>query len=112
MVGDPGAAGQQTAQASQTRFSADGFWWWNGAEWKPAVSEDRLWRWNGQAWEPAQPARTGVARPGVGRAVGLTIALFAGVLLVVAVIFGAILYYTGPQITDVFSNVVAAMGGS
>src|SRR5713226_4433997 len=43
--------GAQTGQGS--RFSPDGFWWWDGAGWRPAYSQDRLWRWDGQAWVPA-----------------------------------------------------------
>ena len=46
-MGDPGTP---APGAAQTRFSADGFWWWDGAQWRPALSEDRLWRWNGQTW--------------------------------------------------------------
>ncbi len=37
----------------ETQLSADGGWWWNGAEWVPAVSADGLWRWTGTAWEPS-----------------------------------------------------------
>ena len=31
-------------------FSADGQWWWNGAEWLPTLSPDRQWRFNGHVW--------------------------------------------------------------
>lgn len=34
-------------------FSADGEWFWDGAEWRPAFSPDRRWRWDGTAWRPA-----------------------------------------------------------
>ena len=47
--------GESAPAAPQTRFSADGFWWWDGAEWKPAISPDSLWRWNGTGWVAAPP---------------------------------------------------------
>jgi hypothetical protein len=103
MVGPP-------PPAPQTRYSADGFWWWDGAEWKPALSPDGLWRWTGGGWVPARPAGGGGAS---GSGVGLTIGLvlgFVGVLVLVAIAVGAMLYAMGPQITHVFSNVVAALG--
>ncbi len=109
MAGGPTGPGPA---ASQTRFSADGFWWWDGAEWRPALSQDRLWRWNGQAWEPARlgaPPRSG---GGAGTAIGITVAVFAGVLVLVALITIVILYTMGNQISNVFSNVAAALGGS
>jgi hypothetical protein len=31
-------------------FSRDGNFYWNGAQWKAAVSPDGCWRWNGTAW--------------------------------------------------------------
>lgn len=31
-------------------FSADGAWWWSGAEWLPAVSPDSRCRWTGWTW--------------------------------------------------------------
>ena len=91
----------------QTRFSADGFWWWDGAEWKPAVSPDRQWRWNGQGWVPARPVGGGGA--GVGMAVGLTVLAFFGVLVLVAVVVVVILANMGNQFANLFSNVAAAL---
>jgi hypothetical protein len=92
----------------QTHFSADGFGWWDGAEWRPAYSQDRLWRWTGQGWVP-----TGMPAPGAGQAVGLTLGLllgFVGILVLVSIIVIAILLTMGNQLTNVFSNVVAALG--
>jgi hypothetical protein len=106
-MGDPGAP----PAPAQTRFSADGFWWWDGSEWKPALSPDRLWRWNGKSWEPA--ARGGVpgpqGGPGAGAAIGITVAILLGIVVLVGLITAVILYTMGTQIANVFSNVVAAL---
>ena len=93
----------------QTRFSADGFWWWDGAEWRPALSQDRLWRWNGHAWEPAHLAAAPPGRSGAGVAVGITVAIFLGVVVFVALFTVLILLTMGSQISNVFSNVAAAL---
>jgi hypothetical protein len=74
--------GESQRMAAPTQFSADGFWWWDGAEWRPAISPDRLWRWNGSGWVPAQ-AR---ARRSNGLAIGLIVAVFAVVLVLAAVV--------------------------
>jgi hypothetical protein len=108
MAGDPGAPAPGPAQ---TRFSADGFWWWDGAQWRPALSEDRLWRWNGQTWEPARLGAAPASRAGVGAAVGITVVAFAGVLVLVSLLVVVILLTMGNQIANVFSNVVAALNG-
>jgi Flp pilus assembly pilin Flp len=105
-VGDPNASGRA---AAQTRFSADGFWWWDGSEWRPAISQDRLWRWNGQSWEPAHLTSSPSGRAGPGAAIGVTIAIFLGVIVLVAFITVVILYTMGGQIANVFSNVAAAL---
>jgi Flp pilus assembly pilin Flp len=107
MGGDPRTPAPATAQ---TRFSADGFWWWDGAEWRPALSQDRLWRWNGQAWEPARLAAAPTSRGGgAGVAIGITVAIFLGVVAFVSLITVVILYTMGGQISNVFSNVAAAL---
>ena len=91
------------------RYSPDGFWWWDGASWKPAYSQDRLWRWNGQTWVPAQAAPP-PSKGGSGLAIGLIVGGFVLVLVVVAAIVVGLLYFAGPQISNVFSNVAAALG--
>ena len=103
--------GGQRPAGTGTRFSADGFWWWDGAEWRPALSQDRLWRWNGQAWEPTRPSATPRSGGGAGTAIGITVAIFVGVLVLVALITVVIIYTMGNQITNVFSNVTAALNG-
>jgi hypothetical protein len=94
----------------ETKFSADGFWWWDGAEWRPAYSHDRLWRWTGQGWVPALTASPPGTKPSVGLTLGL-VGGFVGILVLVMLIVAAILYAMGEQITNVFSSVVAG-GGS
>jgi hypothetical protein len=100
MGGNPGSA----APASlQTRFSADGFWWWDGAQWRPAMSEDRLWRWTGSTWEPAQP---GGSASTSGGTLWIVIAVLVGIVILVGVIAAGILYFAGAQIVNTFSNLV------
>ena len=70
---------------SPTTFSPDGYWWWDGAGWKPALSSDGSWRWTGRAWVAAgaaQPTRRGLS---TGALVGLVASVTAIVLVVVAV---------------------------
>jgi len=84
-------------------------WWWDGSQWRPAVSPDGMWRWNGQAWVPARQGRPGGSG---GVAVIVTIAAFGGILVLVSIFTLVVLYTMGNQITNVFSNVVAALGSS
>jgi hypothetical protein len=104
------AGGEGPPPTVQTRFSADGFWWWDGAEWRAAFSQDRLWRWDGQGWVAARPA---AAATGSGSGVGLALGLAGGfvvILILVSVLVIVILLVMGNQIANVFSNVVAALG--
>ena len=106
MGGDPGTP---TTPAAQTRFSADGFWWWDGSAWKPALSEDRLWRWNGKTWEPSRLPPASSSGPGAGAAIGITVAVFFGVVVLVSMVVVVILLTMGNQFANVFSNVAAAL---
>lgn len=109
MIGHPPGPEPRPAP---TRFSPDGFWWWDGAQWRQALSQDRLWRWNGQAWVPAQTAPGASAPPGArsgsGMAIGLVVS-FAAVLVLVGFVVIVILLTMGNQIANVFSNVAAAL---
>jgi len=97
-----GVPGIPAPAPAQTRFSADGFWWWDGAQWQPAYSQDRLWRWTGQSWEPARGSATGGS--GGGSALGLILGLTVGVVILVAAIVVAVIYFAGPQISNIYSN--------
>ena len=92
------------------RFSPDGLWWWDGTQWRSALSPDGLWRWDGRSWLPARP----VPQPGAGgpgrSALLVTCLVLGGILLLVVLITTVVLYSMGSQITNVFSNVAAALG--
>ena len=107
MAGDPGGFRPATPP---TRVSADGFWWWDVAEWKPALSHDRLWRWNGQGWEPNRTVAAPGSGSGAGTAILITVLAFVGVLVLVSILVIVVLLTMGNQIANVFSNVVAALG--
>jgi hypothetical protein len=66
-----------------TQFSADGFWWWDGTSWRPAVSPDGLWRWNGQGWIAARSMPVTSRGPGAGWLIGL---IAGGLVLLLAVV--------------------------
>ncbi|HVH62537.1 MAG TPA: hypothetical protein VNA65_02945 [Candidatus Dormibacteraeota bacterium] len=90
-------------------FSADGMWWWDGREWKSAISPDRLWRWNGQTWVPNRPEAARGGGGGAAAAVAITVVGFVGVLVLVSIVVIVILLTMGNQIANVFSNVAAAL---
>ena len=85
-------------------------WWWDGAQWRPAISPDGMWRWDGRGWQPTQAYAP--RRGGGGTAVVVTVAAFAGVILLVSLFTLVVLLTMGNQIANVFSNVVAALNGS
>lgn len=97
-------------QPQPPRFSPDGNWFWTGSEWTAAISPDRRWRWTGYQWVPNQPARGG---GGAGAAAGITVAVVlgaVGVVVLVGFIVIVLLLVMGNQISNVFSNVQAALG--
>ena len=98
-----------TPRGSGTAFSPDGFWWWDGARWRSALSPDGMWRWDGRAWVavPRPPAGGG----GGGAGALIAVAGFGGVLLLVLLLTLLVLYTMGSEITNVFSNVAAALSG-
>jgi hypothetical protein len=44
--------------AAATGWSADGNWFWDGAQWNDAVSQDGKWRFDGSSWQPFGGGRT------------------------------------------------------
>ncbi len=86
-------------------MSPDGRWWWDGARWFPAVSADGLWRWNGIQWVPVGKRR------GPGGVVIGTLLGCAAIFLLTSLVVIVILLTMGGQISNVFSNVVAALNG-
>jgi hypothetical protein len=112
LQGMGGGPGTPTTPAARTFFSPDGFWWWDGSAWKPALSEDRLWRWNGQAWEPSRLPPASSSGAGAGAAIGITVVVaFVLILVLVSIIVIVVLLTMGGQIANVFSNVAAALNG-
>ena len=106
--------GQGAPQRPPT-VSPDGFWWWDGAQWRSTMSPDGRWRWDGRAWVPAAPAgappRAG-GGAGAMTAVIVTILAFGAVIVLVSVLVIVVLLTMGNQIANVFSNVVAALGAT
>ena len=96
---------------TRPRFSPDGLWWWDGAQWRSALSPDGLWRWDGRSWVPARPV-TQRGAGGSGRSTLLvTCLVLGGILLLVGLITMVVLYTMGNQIGNVFDNVVTALNG-
>lgn len=48
-----------------TRFSPDGMYYWDGAQWVSSLSADRRFRWDGSSWVPALPPVQLAAQPTV-----------------------------------------------
>jgi hypothetical protein len=95
-----------------TTFSPDGFWWWDGAQWRSAISPDGRWRWNGQAWVPLRPLAPPSRGGGAAAAILVTVLAFGGVIVLVSILTIVVLLTMGNQLSNVFSNVVAALGST
>lgn len=89
-MGDQGPGGASPARPQNPRFSTDGYWWWDGADWRPAVSADRLWRLDGAAWVAVAKARP----PSSSRRAGLLIGLTAAGAIVILVVFSVLAFFT------------------
>jgi len=76
-------------QGGPPTFSADGYWWWDGAAWQPAISPDRRWRWDGRAWIASGEARPPSAS---GLSTGSLVAIIAAVAVVVLVVVSVLAY--------------------
>jgi hypothetical protein len=74
-------------QGGPPTFSADGYWWWDGAAWQPAISPDRRWRWDGRAW-----IAIGETRPASGLSTGALVAIIASGAVVVLVVVSVLAY--------------------
>ena len=48
----------QLSDVSVGGLSADGQFYWDGAQWKSAVSTEGAWRWNGAAWVTGSQSQT------------------------------------------------------
>jgi len=42
----------------QAGWSADGNWFWDGAQWRDSISQDGQWRFDGTTWQAFQGGRT------------------------------------------------------
>ena len=76
------------AQGGPPTFSADGYWWWDGAAWQPAISPDRRWRWDGRAWIGMGETRS----PSAGLSTGALVAMIASTTVVVLVVVSILAY--------------------
>jgi hypothetical protein len=96
-------------QGPPPAFSADGYWWWDGAAWQPAISPDRRWRWDGRAW-----IAIGEARPPSGLSTGALVAIIAAVAVVVLLVVSVLAYvgFTRLGSTQSSGGVFPAAGAS
>jgi Flp pilus assembly pilin Flp len=93
-----------------TTISPDGLWFWDGTQWRSAISPDRRWRWDGRTWVPfTQPTTAHGGGGGAATAVLITVLAFGGILVLVSIVVIVVLLTMGNQISNVFSNVAAAL---
>ena len=105
----PPGGGQPAPAQPRTGFSTDGFWWWDGAEWRPALSADRLWRWDGRTWVPNTG---GIAEPiSGGLGTGVTIVIFVGLVALVTALAIGVLLTGGGEIGSLFANAWGGLTG-
>ena len=67
------------------KFSDDGKSFWDGGEWRPAVSEDGAWRWTGSGWVPNQATPTS-GKPSIWARIGWIGAVLAGLVLLLSLV--------------------------
>ena len=68
-------------------LSPDGYFFWDGAQWRSAVSSDGFWRWDGAAWTPISGSRIGSARPyASARTLGVWVSVLLGLCVAVALV--------------------------
>jgi hypothetical protein len=56
------AAAAPRAGAARAQVSSDGWWYWDGRLWQPAVTTDGRWRWDGRGWIPLRNGQLKSAR--------------------------------------------------
>ena len=65
-------------------LSPDGYFLWDGAQWKLAIGPDGAWRWNGAAWVPT--GQSPVGSYASARRLGVWVSVLLGVCIAVAFI--------------------------
>ncbi|HEX9100109.1 MAG TPA: hypothetical protein VF956_11540 [Candidatus Dormibacteraeota bacterium] len=88
------------AQGGPPTFSADGYWWWDGAAWQPAISPDRRWRWDGRAWIGIGETRP----PSSGLSTGTLVAIIASTAVVVLVVVSVLAYIGFSRMSSISST--------
>lgn len=82
-------------------LSPDGYFYWDGAEWRSTTSPDGSWRWNGAAWVAAQstsesgPAARYVSPKGLGIWVSILLAISGAVAVAEALFVNDFVVFTG-----------------
>jgi hypothetical protein len=97
------------AQGGPPIFSADGYWWWDGTAWQPAISPDRRWRWDGRTW-----IAVGETRPPSSLSTGALVAIIASAAVVVLVVVSVLAYIGFSRLgsTQSSGGLFPAAGGS